>query len=189
MAKNGFLTPALFSLLAFCGCSEIAETSSDNTIVPAVPNVSYQLYLSRRSLEGASFEQYRLLPVGLFVECGDLKSGREQGSEGSIVPISSATQEGTQRMASALLIRSARGDASANEQPGDNSSFADPGKVVLIVSDGVREQEIATSLDAVEARRGALPSALHAFARLVRGVPAEPPCGNDSFFGIARDSK
>ena len=132
MLRKILVTPAVFSAVALGGCSEIAEIASGTTIVPDAPNVSYQLYLSRRALNGTSFEQYRLLPVGLFVECGDLKSGRAQAGERAIVPISSAAQEETQRMASALLVRAARGDASTIEQPGDSSSFADPGKVVLL---------------------------------------------------------
>jgi hypothetical protein len=142
--------------------------------------------MTRGSLTSQEFEQYKTLPQGLFVECGSIHRGRPQTQYQGVEKGSPEQNQSAQLAALELLQVLNSEDSVKFDSAGSGTGFADPGKFTLTINNDGKKREIKTSLDWVEQKRTAFSTKLHAFTRLVRGIPATPPCGSMEFYGIAR---
>jgi len=146
--------------------------------------VSYQLFLSRTSLEGTDFEQYKLLPMGLFMECGTIRRGRSHSSEHDIVRLQPDALQSTQVVAAEIFQHMTGGDPPSADSPGNNSSLIDPGKFLLSVTMNGKTARVDTSLDYVQRDKTMLSEQAKKFAQLLRGSLQRSPCGLADFYGI-----
>jgi hypothetical protein len=149
-------------------------------------DVSFDLYLSRASLNGAEFEQYKLLPIGVFAECGTLHRGRQESRVQSIYPVDDATRAALRNTASKIFLRMQRQPAPSLDAPGDNANPFDPGKYLLTVKSGSLKIDAKTSLDSVVHPNSVTQELLQQLAALSRGSVDGTPCGNAEFYGLAK---
>jgi hypothetical protein len=168
------------------GCSGSEPISVPDEPVTDLSKLSYSLYMTRGSLTSQEFEQYKTLPQGLFVECGTIHRGRPQ-TVAQGVERNAPEQSQPAKLAAFELLQILNFEESLKlDAAGTGTGFADPGKYILTINNDGTKREIKTSLDWVEQKRTAFSTKLHTFTRLVRGIPATPPCGNAEFYGIAR---
>lgn len=174
------------AILAGCSSSQTINLSPSAT--EDISKVSFTLSLNRASLTTHDFETYRLLPSGLFYECGVFYRGRPETKFQKIVQPGAAKIESAKNLAREVAARYLEGETPKFDQPGDGNGFADPGKVTVTIVDGYKKIELRTSVDWVEQQRSALASLVNRFAQSVRGVPEQPACGQRDFYGIGRAS-
>jgi hypothetical protein len=160
----------------------------DEALEPSAPvsNLSFELYLSRTALKGSEFEQYRLLPVGMYAECGVLRKGRAVVVQQGIVDVSDDVREALTERASTIIDRMKKNTPQGLAAPGDNSDLFDPGKFLLGFTGDGTNTRIDTSLDTVEGSATEREQNLRVFAELVRGILTKAPCKNEVFYGIGR---
>jgi hypothetical protein len=170
------------------GCSQSVESTAPASPEVDVSKISYSLYLNRSSLSSQEFEQYKVLPQGLFAECGTVHRGRAQVREQGIQSTTIERQTHLKTMAHDILQQVNSQDAPHVDTPGTGSDFADPGKFILVVTDAQGKAEVRTSLDWVERKPTLLAQKLNAFAQELRSVSPNSPCGNGEFYGIGRRS-
>lgn len=149
---------------------------------------SAEIFFSRSSLTKTEFEHYRLGKSDLFYECGEIHRGSFLEDEQELAPIDEERlrkiSEGfgdiadylAQNYPTQILIRE-----------GNDSGFADPGRFEISLQ-GSRTLELKGAFDPVADRQGLLEEKLFRVARLLRGIPEKPPCGNRDFFGIPAGS-
>lgn len=171
-------------IIALSGCSLLFDRAPEAEI--DLSPVSYQLYLSRSSLESTAFEQYKLLPTGLFFECGSIYRGRSDTKDQGIRQIDPEVLRATQQAAFKILEHMKRDSPPAVDVPGTNAGLADPGKFLLTLRSGDATAEVKTSLDYVERDQTIIARDAKRFAQLLRSSLAQPPCGNWDFYGIGR---
>lgn len=177
------LTPCI---LVLTGCSLLSTTDSSSISDADLAKVSYSLHLTRASLTGQEFEQYKALPQGVFMECGTVRRGRAEVSEQQIESPSAERQREIRIAAAELLQESLSDQAASYDPPGNASAFTDPGRYTLTIVRGSDKAEIKTSFDWVERKQTLLAAKLHAFTRLIRGATAHAPCRNEEFYGVGR---
>lgn len=174
-------------IIALSGCSLLFDRAPEAEI--DLSPVSYQLYLTRSSLESTDFEQYKLLSTGLFFECGSIHRGRSDTKDQGIWQIDPEALRATQQAAFKILEhmkQMKRDSPPAVDVPGTNAGLADPGKFLLTVRSGDATAELKTSLDYVERDQAIIAGDAKRFAQLLRSSLAQPPCGNWDFYGIGR---
>ncbi len=176
------------SLLFIISLTVLSGCWSDEPIQPAEPlaNPSFELYLSRTASKGSEFEQYRLLPVGMYAECGVLRNGRAVVVQQGIVDVADELRDTLSERASAISNSSKKNTEKKLPPPGNNSDVFDPGKFLLSVTGDGANLRIETSLDAVHGEVKDGEQNLRIFAELVRGNLTKPPCKNEVFYGIGR---
>lgn len=146
--------------------------------------------MSRGSLTGTDFEQFKLLEGGqLFVECGVAKGGRFIPSYQTLDTLSPNNRASVEEQISVLLSTSTYRN-NAFDSPGKSNSLFDPGKFELsfrMAERGERKAiDIKTSLDAVSDPTDKAEQALLKIAKLFReGVSTtDALCKNRDFYGI-----
>lgn len=178
--------PVVMSVL-LCACSPETVEPPDEPEQSDHAAVSYTLSLQRASLTGRDFESYKVLPVGVFVECGTVYRGRPETQFQSIEQPSREAIEESKRFAADIIEQYGETSPHSIDPRGSADSLADPGAYTLLITQGGTSTELRTSVDWVEQRRSTLATLVNRFTRLVRGLPLEPPCGNSEFYGIGRD--
>lgn len=168
-----------------------ATLSACSTIKQAPPSVeneklSYQLYLSRSSMQGTDFEQYKLTPQGLFYECGIIHRGRPEVKSQGIQALEGDALQGTRELAQKISADLGTTQPPLFDPPGSNAGFADPGKFLLSLVIGDQAREVKTSLDGVEKARTRVEGHAKEFAESVRGSVTTSLCGSHDFYGIGR---
>lgn len=170
------------------GCSSSQTTNPNPSATEDLSKISFSLSLNRSSLTTHDFETYRLLPSGLFYECGVFYRGRPETKYQKIEQPSAAKIEGAKNLAREVAARYLEGETPKYDQPGDGNGFADPGKVTVTIVDGDKKIELRTSVDWVEQQRSAFAGLVNRFAQSVRAVPEQPACGQSDFYGIGTDN-
>ena len=167
---------------ALCGWSSMQAAEP---MPPEFKINTLELYLSRASLSGADFEQYKIIDDDLFFECGVVKRGRHQAKDESFTKLSAASMADFP----ALVWKLAQADEELEhpfEEPGQSRDMFDPGQVLLSAELPNRKLTIKTSVDGVidPMNRGQI--ALFELIALMRGLPETPPCGLAQFYGLPR---
>jgi hypothetical protein len=174
-------------LLSACATSSV-ELPEETTAAP-LSSVNFGISLNRASLTSHDFEKYKLLPAGLFVECGTFYRGRPETTSQAIEQVGVESIEEARRLARLIIESYSSNPTEAIDPPGDSSDLADPGMLTLRASDGAKKIELRTSVDWVEQKRGSFAALVNEFTQVVRGLTPEPLCGQHAFYGIGRSSR
>ena len=173
--------------LAACTGSSI-EVPEETPAAP-LSSVNFGISLNRASLTSHDFEAYKLLPAGLFVECGTFYRGRPETTSQGIEPVGVESIEEAKRLARLIIERHSNNPTEVIDASGDSSDLADPGMFTLRASDGAKKIELRTSVDWVEQKRGSFAALVNEFTQVVRGLTPEPLCGQHAFYGIGRSGR
>jgi hypothetical protein len=176
----------LFLSIAFSGCSAIFSDAQAPINSENVPEVSFNLSLSRASLTTTEFEQYKSMPAGLFAECGTIHRGRPDTRDQRVEKVDAEKLHEARVLAYRLFERLSADDRPPVDQPGTNASLADPGKYTLKLRVADKQVELLTSLDFVERRQASIATDANNFTQVVRALPSSVMCGNNDFYGIGR---
>lgn len=182
--KHTLLSLTFSALL--CGCAMFDEAPPSTP--EGLTSISYTLYVSRASLTNTEFEQYKLLPAGLFSECGTIHRGRSETRQQTIEKVDSEKLVKSRELALELFETLSSGDHAPVDAPGANSGLADPGKYTLTVQVGEKRVDLKTSFDFVERQQTSLSSHAHSLTQMIRSMPSKTLCGNQDFYGIGRRS-
>ncbi len=182
MRFNSFL---LLSIV-LSGCAVLEPGHDQEASSGEVPEVSFNLSMSRASLTTTEFEQYKSMPVGLFAECGTIHRGRADTRDQRLEKVDPARSRDAQALAYHLFERLSGADRPPVDEPGTNASLADPGKFTLKLNVGDKHVELVTSLDFVERRQASIATDAHNFTKQVRALTSSIMCGNNDFYGIGR---
>jgi hypothetical protein len=174
---------ALGTVAISCSGCFISESSLEE---PPAVNFSYELYLTRTALTGTEYEQYKLLPMGMYMECGLLRRGRAVPSQQGIIPLPQSSRSDMGQLIGAISERILSNPPEHLAAPGNNSDMFDAGKFFLTGFADGKPLSIKTSFDAVANGTGELEQAMGRLAETARGVPENPPCKNQEFFGLQR---
>lgn len=177
---------SVFSMLVGCSTEDQVEPLQR---VPTPSHVSYSLIMSRTSLSATEFEQYKLLPAGLFVECGTIQRGRFDTRQQAIERVSPEKIQKSKELARSVFEKLTSADPTAFDTPGGNSSMIDPGTYTVRIHVGDQNVEAKTSYDFVQQGRTVTALELKRLTEVVRALPAQAPCGNEDFYGIARQAQ
>lgn len=169
----------IFSSLAFSACS-----STSSTVDTTDPLLSFELYYSRASINGAEFEQFKLSDNSLFFECGTIRGGRYFASEQELTSVSPELLSNLNGKANAIVKLLSM---SKTELPASGSSkhLADPGEFKLLLNHKTSEHSITTAFDPIAEPSSLIERRVNEFTLLVRSVAKEGLCGNLSFFGLS----
>ena len=182
-----FLTVWTCATLMACSAvvAPVPEDATLNTL-----EVSY----ARASLVESEFEHFKLQKQLLFVECGTLHRGRYRVKAQDISTLPDDSIVTLREKAYPLFQSLTTEPAPSFDEPGDGSSFFDPGRLTLSVGfSGIPAQknmgEMKTSVDAVTD-----PASQEAFLaqKLIESLRAEARlhsqiktlCGNAEFYGL-----
>lgn len=152
-----------------------------------MPDVSFNLSMSRASLATTEFEQYKSMPVGLFAECGTIHRGRADTRDQKIEKVDAERLKEARVLAWRLFERLSAEERPPVDEPGTNASLADPGKYALKLRVADKQVELLTSLDFVERRQASIATDANKFTQVVRALPSGVMCGNSDFYGIGRE--
>jgi len=149
------------------------------------PLKSLEVYLSRASLSGVDFEQYKISGETLFFECGILKRGHHQ-VKGELVEKLKARQR--QELASKTwgLSQSLTGLKEPFEKPGQSRNMFDPGRISVLAELPNRKIEIESSLDSIASPQNRAQTATLRLVGFVRGLVSNEPCGLRDFYDIPK---
>jgi hypothetical protein len=184
--EYSFCVVSIVSAICLSACSVDTPSPANHAPSPALAGIHYGVSLQRASLTGRDFESYKLLPVGVFVECGTVYRGRPETQFQSIEQPSAEAIEESKRLAYEIIERYGEAEAHTIDPRGSSEGPFDPGAFTLSASSGEKRIELVTSVDWVEQKRSSLATLVNRFAQVVRGLPVSPPCGNPEFYGIGR---
>jgi hypothetical protein len=153
---------------------------------PPAVNVSYELYMARASLTGTEYEQYKLLPMGLYHECGLIRRGRSVVTQQGILTLPQSARSEMATLISGLSERVLSNPPDHMPAPGNNADMFDPGKYLLTGFVDGKPLSIKTSFDAVVNGGSEMEQVMARLAETARGVSETPPCKNIEFFGLQR---
>ena len=166
----------------FSGCFSSDTPLSD----PPTTNISYELYMARASLTGTEYEQYKLLPMGMYQECGILRRGRSVVTQQDILALPQSVRGKMAALFAALSERMLSNPPENMPTPGNNADMFDPGKFLLTGFTDGKPLSIKTSFDAVVNGSSEIEQVMARLAETARGVSETPPCKNVEFFGLQR---
>ena len=176
------LSSSVVFLLLLSGCST-------STPQPPPPHSSVQaseVFLSRGSLTGTSFEQYKLTAGQLYYECGTMNRNRYAASEQDLLQLSPEAEGAIQDLARSFDTLFGQPPPRL-DPPGNSNGVFDPGQASFVVSNGKETREIRTSLDTIANASSPLPGRLKRFVMALRGAVPKEPCGSSAFFGLGRE--
>lgn len=175
----------LLCLLTIHGCSSSSITPSQELEVSELT-----LFLTRRSLSGTDFEQYKLGAEGnLFVECGKISGGRFTPTFQKMDKLHSENRENLNNAIS-RMVNATNYKKKSFDNPGKNSSLFDPGKYKITFSatgtSSPVSGDVFTSLDSITEPTSPAEKELFNIATAIRtGVSFyDPICNNREFFGV-----
>lgn len=171
--------------LFFWGCGGAVEPSpAPESFKPEF----IQLFLSRAELASAEFEQFKLSPGGIFVECGNFSRGKTIPNSQDFKQVSSDLLEKI-RAASWDTVEFTKRSGSDLPEPGVSDSLFDPGQALFVVQSQGKPIEIKTSVNALASANGILETKLRRLARLVREAGQSGSCGKGDFYGIGSNEE
>ena len=103
-------------LLSACATSSVEPPEE----APAAPlsSVNFGISLNRASLTSHDFEKYKLLPAGLFVECGTFYRGRPETTSQAIEQVGVESLEEARRLARLIIESYSSNPTEAIDAPG-----------------------------------------------------------------------
>ena len=169
------------------GCSYIMGSPVDQNEM-AKNILSVEVYLARASLFETEFEQFKIIDNQLYIECGEIRRGRQRPQYQSIIDLDSDTR-------GALIERTAqfyyefKTTQPTLEEPGDLSNFADDGQLYLTINGSDDDIEVRTAFDPVVYSNGRVQSLLSRLLKELRDVAKSNTegntlCGNVTFYGL-----
>lgn len=176
----------LFLSISFSGCAVFSSDGQPPISSESVPEVAFNLSMSRASLTTTEFEQYKSMPVGLFAECGTIHRGRPDTRDQRVEKVDAEKLHEARVLAYRLFERLSSEEQPPVDEPGTNASLADPGKYTLKLRVGDKQVELLTSFDFIERRQASIASDANRFTQVVRALPSHIMCGNNDFYGIGR---
>lgn len=163
----------------FGGDVEIAQVPIEN---------GFEVYISRTSLKSTDFEQYKLLPIGLYAECGTSRNGRPHTDSQGIFIITPETRSTLSSLSGEIFDRVRANPNQMSPKPGSDANMFDPGKFLLTIRKHEVKIDARTSFDSVEQQTGKTHALMYEFLETVRGALDKAPCNKDEFYGIGRSS-
>jgi hypothetical protein len=184
MQRLKILTALALSLtLSACGLFD----SEPGPALDSDGLVGVELLMVRGHLTAVEFEQYKLEGNRVFAECGKIKRGKFQPETQKFVTIT--LEQRLALMDSLANGYSTFGDAKLPQPEKNSTGFFGPGEYVLSIRGGASEKTLRTGVDNVASGSRAAERRLVEFTQLLRAVPPETMCGNESFYGITRSSE
>jgi hypothetical protein len=180
-----FMSRVVLSVV-LSGCSLLSSEEQSLVTAENVPEVSFNLSISRSSLTTTEFEQYKSMPGGLFAECGTIHRGRPDIRDQKAEKVSADKLLEVRLLASRLFERLSAEERPPVDEPGTNASLADPGTYTLKLQVADKQVELRTSFDFVERRQASIATDANDFTTMVRALPSGVMCGNHNFYGIGR---
>lgn len=169
--------------LICAGCS--AQNRVDT---PSAAPVEYvDLFMRRASASESEFEQYKISPGGVFLECGEFIRGRPEPQNQRFIP-SDKIDLTEVREKAATVSRVVGGNNSGLPSPGKGDSMFDPGQFVLSIGEGGVTLDLKTSINAVSDATDPTLKAMKSLAVAVRRALKTDNCGKDDFYGIPGSS-
>jgi len=177
----------IFSVLTFFSLSACSLDAPQLAAVDTdLSKVGYSLSLRRASLTSRDFESYKLLPNGVFVECGTIYQGQPETRFRSIEQPNPEAINHSRQLARDIVDQYSQGGAQQADAAGRGEGLADPGVLTLLASNASSKIELRTSVDWVEQKRNSFAALVNQFIKAVRGLPEKAPCSNEEFYGIGR---
>lgn len=161
------------------GCSYVLELSGLNS---EPDPVSFEFYISHPTTVTVEYEQYKLLPIGLFAECGEVAQGRYDSKSSRIVSLSDderATLEGT---AGELFTYLREGQKVRLGPPGSSDRPGDPGKFLIALRSSNGRVDVRTSLDTVQRSSNQVTLLMRKLTKNVTRAVGKPLCPGRAFF-------
>jgi hypothetical protein len=183
MISRGAVVILIFTcLLTSSACSPAAFDPYDDQ----VPLYTFELFMSRTASTGTEFEHYKVLPMGLYAECGFFRRGRPVAVQQGIVALPPERRSDIGRVVYTLERELGTMSAATFLEPGVNRDLFDPGEFSLSLTTGGAPRVVKTTFDEVKDGSREVDLALKRLAEMTRGVPVLSPCKNEEFFGLGR---
>lgn len=185
------LLPGIFILASLSGCSLLSESvfsKSEETTLPRAHTTdgSFTVYLQKGGLGDTEFEQYKLLPIGVFVECGKVVKGRFNAEYQKIIEVHPDTLNALRSNVSSYVQAHAKLSKDDVDAPGSGSGFTDSGRCEVMLSSSGDSVIVETSVNWVQSARTRASRELRALIEEIRDLPENSLCGNRSFYGLNR---
>jgi hypothetical protein len=166
----------LSGLLFASGLSGCAVSSLD---VPTYDEFAIEMRIGATPNGKGAYEQYKLLPAGIFIECGEMQSGVSQTKQFGVFPIADATRAGISLLASGVL--SGAGAVS------DTVTGPIPGGAVTMsfIVDGERH-DIREPINALLKGGTEHEDRVRELVEVMRGTLQQPLCGRREFMALSR---
>ncbi len=142
-----------------------------------------ELFMSRATLSGTKFEHFKLLGQKLFVECGDIKAGKQTTNSQDVLKIEPATAQEI-ALSAGSVFEVIDQHPFKFENPGSNKNLFDPGQFTLVVASGEKQHKLQSSFDDVTNGDFKAERRIKKTAELLRGAAQDKLCGNKSFFTL-----
>jgi hypothetical protein len=180
--KASALTMALVAVL-MSGCGSTAPTPTAPT--DSSGPISVEVFLSRGSLNGTDFEQYKFNGPNLYYECGKIARGRYASQQQEFIAVNTETSTALSARLQDLHAIAERSPAPL-DPPGKSNGMFDPGQATFAFTGSSGTKELRTSLDGIVNSASSVPGKLQRLAVALRGIPPASPCGNAEFYGLGR---
>lgn len=170
-------------VLLFAGCAEHALKPS----APQAPVEYIDLFMRRASASEVEFEQYKISPGGIFLECGEFVRGRPAPEDQKFIPSDSVDLSEVREKAATVkrLIDESPGGLPT---PGKGDSMFDPGQFLVSIGQGSSNIDLKTTINAVSDAADPAARALKSLAVAVRRALKTEDCGKNDFYGIPGSS-
>lgn len=185
--KRMLLRPFLGTVLILFSASCSSVSAPERELEGA--NYSLEVYMVRASMAGADFEQYKVLPTGLYQECGMIRRGRSVTAQQNIIPLSGEVRGEVGGILKALTEQLTQQPSTTLPSPSDAVDMFDPGKFAFIATVDGEKINFTTTFDEIVNGEDEFRQAVVRLTELLRGVPSEPPCKNTDFYGMGRRIK
>ncbi len=179
---------ALLFATTGCSSSTIPAGSSPTSETMATLEVM-EIFYARASTAESEFEHFKLQKQLLFVECGTIHRGRYRVEEQDVSAIPEESVAALQIQAFPLFQTLTTNSRPTLDEPGEASSFFDPGRFSLNMNFGGITGQMKTSVDALTSP---LSKSASMAKKLVETIRAEARahsrmkslCGNEEFYGL-----
>lgn len=180
------ITSCVLLTIAFSGCGLFSQTEIPRALAPDSPDASFTVYLQKGGLGAAEFEQYKLLPIGVLLECGKVIKGRFNTEYQKVMSVND-DELASLRVRIAEYIQSYETLSKADiDSPGAGSGFADAGRCEVFLKSKSGSLSLETSVDWVERARSKASKELRILIEEIRSLSDKSLCGNQSFYGLKR---
>lgn len=178
MRTSSFFAAAM---LFAAGCA----ASVDRQPLPVTDYMEF--FMRRASSSESEFEQYKISPGGVFIECGEFVRGRPEPTTQKFIP-SDSLELAAVREKAAVVQRLISAENSPLPPEGKGDSMFDPGQFSLSLGEGENLVELKTTVNAVSDADTPITRSLKSFAVTLRKALKTEDCGKDDFYGIPGSS-
>lgn len=181
MQSRPYLYLLSLAALVSLGCSNRTVTALPEPIGREIEYI--ELYMSRASSSGTEFEQYKVSPGGIYMECGDIYRGRP-------TPVTQDFKNSSPELLNSLtplaedIISTMKKDPQKLEAPGKSNSMFDPGILNLSIGIGNDKLDLHTSVDAAVNAINPLERKIKRLIQTIRNRLGNSDCGKNDFYGI-----